>query len=65
MLEEQEKLEKIKNKIKKHEMIERINIKEIESEILDETKALEEIKTRLETTIMKKRFGMKLMCKKH
>ena len=65
MLEEQEKLEKINNKIKKHEMIERINIKEIESEILDETKALEEIKTRLETTIMKKRFGMKLVRKKH
>ena len=46
-------------------MIERINIKEIESEILDETKALEEIKTRLETTIMKKRFGMRLVRKKH
>ena len=68
LLEEQKKLEKINNKIKKHEIIERINIKEIESEILDETKALEKIKTqlrKLETTIMKKGFGRKLMSKKH
>ena len=34
--------------IKKHEIIERINIKKIESEIIDETKALEEIKTKLQ-----------------
>ena len=40
-------------------MIERINIKEIESEILDKTKALKEIETKLrklETKVMKKRF---------
>ena len=39
-------------------MLERVSIKEIESEILDETKALEEIETKLEkwmTTIMKKK----------
>ena len=54
VLEEQNKLEKISNKIEKHEIIERINIKEetelvkrIETEILDETKALEEIRTKL------------------
>ena len=34
--------------MKKHEIIERINIKKIESEIIDETKALEEIKTKLQ-----------------
>ena len=57
--EENEELEKINRKIEKHEIIERINIKEIESEILDETKALEEIEiklSKLKTTIMKKRF---------
>ena len=57
--EEQKKLKKINKKIEKHEIIGRINIKEIESEILDETKALEEIKTKLkklETKVMKKRF---------
>ena len=42
------KLEEINKKIEKHEMLERISIKEIESEILDETKALEEIETKLE-----------------
>ena len=57
--EENKELEKINQKIEKHEIIERINIKEIESEILDETKALEEIEiklSKLKTTIMKKRF---------
>ena len=47
------------NKIKKHELIERIIIKEIESKILDGTNALEEITTtltKLDTTIVKKRF---------
>ena len=56
------------NKIKKHEVIERIIIKEIESKILDGTKALEEITTtlrKLDTTIVKKGFGRILMCKKH
>ena len=59
LLEEHKKLEKINQKIEKHDIIERINIKEIESEILDETKAPEEIKTKLtevETTTFKKRF---------
>ena len=44
-------------------MIERINIKEIVPEILDETKASEEIKTKLkkiETTIMKRRLWKKI-----
>ena len=59
LLEEQKKLEKTIQKIDKHKVIERINIKEMESEILDETKALEEIETKLrklETKAMKKRF---------
>ena len=59
LLEEQKKLEKTIQKIEKHKVIERINIKEIESETLDETKALEEIETKLrklETKAMKKRF---------
>ena len=59
LLEEQKKLEKTIQKIDKHKVIERINIKEMESEILDETKALEEIETKLrklETKVMKKRF---------
>ena len=46
-------------KIDKHKVIERINIKEIESEILDETKALDEMETKLrklETKAMKKGF---------
>ena len=63
LLEEQKKLKMINNKIKKHEIIEGINIKEIESEILDKTKVPEEIKTKLkklETTIMKKRFWNKI-----
>ena len=58
LLEEHKKLEKINKKIDKYEIIETINIKEIESNILDETKALEEIKTKLrkvETKIFKKR----------
>ena len=52
-------LGKTNNKIKKLGVIEIINIKEIESEILDETKAPEEIRTKLrklETAIMKKGF---------
>lgn len=56
------------NKIKKHELIERIIIKEIESKILDGTNALEEITTtltKLDTTIVKKGFGRILVCKKH
>ena len=69
LLEENKNLEKIYQKIEKHEIIERINIKEIESEIPDETKVLEEIETelkKLETKIMKKKgFGIKLMSKKH
>ena len=59
LLEEQKKLEKTIQKIEKHKVIERINIKEIESETFDETKALEEIETKLrklETKVMKKRF---------
>ena len=62
------KLKKINQKLEKHEIIERINIKEIETEILNETKAIEEIETKLEklkTVIMKKGFGTKLMSKKH
>ena len=46
MLDENKKLRKINKKIEKHEIIESINIKEIESETLDETKALEEIETK-------------------
>ena len=45
--------------MEKNEFIRRINIKQIESKILDETKALEEIETKLrklETRIMEKRF---------
>ena len=59
LLEEHKKLEKINQKIEKHEIIKRINIKEIELEILDETKVLEKIKTKLrklKTMIMKNRF---------
>ena len=55
-------------KIEKHQIIERIYIKGIESQILNETKAFEEIETRLEKmekTIMKKCFGMNLISKKH
>ena len=48
--ENREKLEKINRKIKKHEIIERINKKEKqELEIPHETKALEEIKTNLKS----------------
>lgn len=56
------------NKIKKHEVIERVIIKEIESKILDGTNALEEITTtlrKLDTTIVKKGFGKILVCRKH
>ena len=69
------KIEKINQKIKRHETIERINIKEetklvkrIKADIIDETKALEDIGTILrnvKTAIFKKIFGMKLMSKKH
>lgn len=62
-MKEQKKLKKINSKINRHEMIERINIKEIVPEILDETKASEEIKTKLkkvETTIMKRRLWKKI-----
>ena len=58
LLEEHKKLKQINQKIEKHD-IERTDIQEIESEILDETKVLEETKTKLrkiEPTIMKKRF---------
>ena len=41
---EEHQLEKINKRIETHEVIERINIKEIESEILDETEPLEELK---------------------
>ena len=47
LLEEQKELEKINKKIKKHGIIEWINIKEMESEILYETKALEKIERKL------------------
>ena len=40
----EELLEEKKKQKRKHEIIERINTKELELEILDETKALEEIK---------------------
>ena len=72
---EKKKIEKINQKIKRHETIERINIKEetklvkrIKADIIDETKALEDIGTILrnvKTAIFKKIFGMKLMSKKH
>ena len=68
LLEEHKKLEKINQKIEQHEIKERINIKEIESEILDETKAFEEIKSqlrKLEKTVMKIGLRMKLTSKKH
>ena len=69
-MKEQKKLKKINSKINRHEMIERINIKEIVPEILDETKASEEIKTNRnnnrdnnnekKTTIMKRRLWKKI-----
>ena len=68
LLEGHKKLEKINQKIEQHEIKERINIKEIESEILDETKAFEEIKSqlrKLEKTVMKIGLRMKLTSKKH
>ena len=57
--EENKKLEEINRTTEKHEIIERFNIKEIESEILDERKAPEKIETKLEKleiVIVKKRF---------
>ena len=59
MIEEQKKAKKINKKIEKHEIIEIINIKEKEPEILDKTKALRKIETKLkklETKVMKKKF---------
>ena len=41
------KIENINNNINKYEIIERFNIKEIELEIRDETKAFEEIKNKI------------------
>ena len=75
LLEEHKKLEKVNKRKEKHEIIEIINIKEetelikrMESEILEEAKALEKIEEKLrklETKIMKTRFWNKLMSKKH
>ena len=67
LLEDHKKLEKINKRIEKFEILEKVTIKEIGSEIFDKTKLLEEIKTKLrkvKTTIMKKGFGMKLISKK-
>ena len=47
LLEEQKKLEKIASKIMKHVIIERLNIKKIKPGMANETKSLEEIKTKL------------------
>ena len=73
LLEKHKKLEKVNKRKEKHEIIEIINIKEetelikrMESEIPEETKALEEIEEKLrklETKIMKKRFWNKLVKK--
>ena len=55
LLEEQKKLEKINDEIKKHTIIERLNI--------NKTKVIDETKTRLrklKTKIMKKRFLEKI-----
>ena len=54
----QRKLEEINDKIMKHGIIEKLNIREIEPEILDETKVYGKIKTRLrklKTIIIKKK----------
>ena len=45
LLEEQEKLEKINEKVEKFKIIEKTNIKEKESKIIHQTKPLEELKT--------------------
>lgn len=45
LLEEQEKLEKINEKVEKFKIIEKTNIKEKESKIIHQTKPLEEVKT--------------------
>ena len=50
--------QKINNKIKKHGIIERINITDIEWEIQKKIKKIRESNN-------KKSFGMKLMSKKH
>ena len=54
LLEKNKKLEKITQKTKKHEIIERINIKLIELEIKTKSE-------KLKTTIMKKGLRIKLM----
>ena len=67
LLDEKKKLGKINDEIMKHKIIERFNINKMESKILDETKVLHEIKTRLrklKTKKIKKGFGRKLMSKK-
>ena len=59
LLEEQKKLEKINYEIKKHTIIERLNINKIVLKTLDETNVIDETKTRLrklKTKIMKKWF---------
>ena len=64
-MEKQKRLEKVYKRIDKHEILERINIKEekelvkrMETEIFDETRALGEMKSKLrkvKTTILKKK----------
>ena len=59
LLIEQKKLEKINDKVMKHEIIERLNIKELDSRIHDEIKLFEEINTKikkLNKKIMKNMF---------
>ena len=58
ILEEQKKVEKINKKIKKHEIIQRLKMKEIEPKMADETKALEELIRKL------RKLNKKLMKKK-
>ena len=58
ILEEQKKVEKINKKIKKHEIIQRLKIKEIEPKMVDETKALEELIRKL------RKLNKKIMKKK-
>ena len=63
----QRKLGEINGKIMKHRIIEKLNIREIEPEILDETKVYGEIKRlrKLKTKIIKKKkFWKKMMSKK-
>ena len=58
ILEEQKKVEKINKKIKKHEIIQRLKMKEIEPKMVDETKALEELIRKL------RKLNKKIMKKK-